>query len=241
MSSFPLSFAARLVVCAFVALAASACQTPWTHTAVRDGLVPISIGAIVPPAVQPAPIAPTIAPPEAPPLPTLQERLAELLVRRAPDMAPSDRLRVAGAIHAAYQTHGVDPLLVMAIIEQESRFETHARGSHNSLGLMQVRPFVARDVAKRNDIPWNGEKTLFDPAANVSIGACYLGEMIEMHGDPALAIAAYNMGPYRVQRMVARGHTPRPAYLISVLKRFQSLSSEFGPLPDDPIQDASAD
>ena len=145
-----------------------------------------------------------------------------MLVKRAPDMTPSDRLRVAGAIHAAYQTHGVDPLLVMAIIEQESRFRIDARGGGNSLGLMQVRPFVGRDVAKRNAIPWHGEKTLFDPAANVQIGACYLGEMLQMHGDPALAIAAYNMGPYRVQRMVARGHTPRPAYLIKVLERFQA-------------------
>jgi soluble lytic murein transglycosylase len=132
-------------------------------------------------------------------------------------------------------------MLVLAIIEQESTFKIDARGRHGSIGLMQIRPFVAADVARRHNIPWQGKKTLLDPAANVQIGACYLGEMLEMHGDPALAIAAYNMGPYRVQKMVARGHVPRPAYLVSVLKRFQALSSEFGPLPDDPIQEASAE
>ena len=233
MSSSPRSLCARVAIAALFALAASACQTPWSTAILRDSAAPERVAAL-PAIVAPAPVAVAV-------VPTLQERIGELLVRRAPDMIPSDRLRVANAIETAHQNHGVDPMLVLAIIEQESTFKIDARGRHGSLGLMQIRPFVAADVARRHNIPWKGTKTLLDPAANVQIGACYLGEMLEMHGDPALAIAAYNMGPYRVQKMVARGHVPRPAYLVSVLKRFQALSSEFGPLPDDPIQEASAE
>jgi hypothetical protein len=224
---------ARVAIAALFALAASACQTPWSTAILRDSTAPERVAAL-PTVVTPTPVAVAV-------VPTLQERIGELLVRRAPDMIPSDRLRVANAIETAHQSHGVDPMLVLAIIEQESTFKIDARGRHGSIGLMQIRPFVAADVARRHNIPWQGKKTLLDPAANVQIGACYLGEMLEMHGDPALAIAAYNMGPYRVQKMVARGHVPRPAYLVSVLKRFQALSSEFGPLPDDPILEASAE
>ncbi|MGH7293096.1 MAG: transglycosylase SLT domain-containing protein, partial [Myxococcota bacterium] len=152
-----------------------------------------------------------------------------------------DRARVAGAIATAHRNHRVDPLHVLAVIQQESRFVSNAHGPGNSIGLMQVRPFVAADVARRHNIPWGGAKTLLDPAANVQIGACYLGEMLEMYHDPALAIAAYNMGPYRVQRLVAQGRSPRPPYLLSVLKHFQAISSEFGTLSAEPIEEALAE
>jgi len=173
--------------------------------------------------------------------PRLAERLAELLVEHAPELTPVDRARVANALESAQLAHQLDPLLVLAIIEQESDFRPTARGTGGSIGLMQVRPFVARDIAKRHGIPWTGPRTLLDPAANVSIGACYLGEMFEMYPNPALAIAAYNLGPYRVQRLVARGHNPRPKYLIDVLARYQVFSSQFGPLEPEAIEDAEAD
>jgi hypothetical protein len=159
--------------------------------------------------------------------------------RARPDLHPVDRARVAAAIESAQEDHQLDPLLVLAIIEQESRFDPRARGSHGSIGLMQIRPFVARDVAQRHGIPWKGPRTLLDPAANVAIGACYLGEMFDMYADPALAISAYNLGPYRVQRMVALGKTPRPKYLISVLERFRVFASEFGPFGAEQIEDGT--
>jgi soluble lytic murein transglycosylase-like protein len=172
--------------------------------------------------------------------PRLSERIAELLVRHAPKLSAVDRARVASAIESAQEAHQLDPLLVLAVIRQESRFDPRARGIRGSMGLMQVRPFVAADVAKRHGIPWAGPRTLLDPAANVAIGACYLGEMFDMYPDPALAIAAYNLGPYRVQKFLARGHEPKPKYMYSVLEHYQTFSSEFGPFDTESIEDADA-
>jgi soluble lytic murein transglycosylase-like protein len=229
---------------ALTALALSACQTAMPTAVVERAVARVEALPNLAPQVtapQAAAIAPTPAAAAPAPLPSLEERLGALLVSHAPDMKPVDRARVAAAIRSVQDTHGVDPLLVLAIIEQESDFDSHARGPGGSLGLMQVRPFVARDVAQRHGIPWSGNRTLFDPAANVAIGSCYLADMLELYPDPALAIAAYNLGPYRVQRMVARGKVPRPPYLISVLARFQTLSSEFGPAEAETIEDALAD
>lgn len=238
----------RAAVGAVFALALSACQTPWPTQVLQDVVEPQAApaGAMDVPASAAESAtgsAPSLdaRPPVLERRPSLEERIAALLVDRAPNMHAVDRARVAGAIEAAHRTHRVDPLLVLAVIQQESRFVVNARGRGNSIGLMQVRPFVAADVARRHNIPWAGEKTLFDPAANVQIGACYLGEMLEMYHDPALAIAAYNMGPYRVQRLVAQGRNPRPPYLLSVLKHFQAISSEFGPLGVEPIEEALAE
>jgi hypothetical protein len=140
----------------------------------------------------------------------LAERLAELLVQHAPDLRPVDRARVAAAIESAQDVHQLDPLLILAIIEQESRFDPRARGSHGSTGLMQIKPFVARDVAQRHGIPWTGPRTLLDPAANVP-SAPLLGGCSTCTGSHARDASTWS----RVQRMVARA-SPRK-YLISVL------------------------
>ena len=203
-----------------LAIALSACQTPFRGSLWRT----------------PAPDDRAEAP--APAGTTRTERIAELLVHHAPDLRPVDRARVAAAVESAREDHNVDPLLLLAIIEQESKFNPRASGPHGSIGLMQIKPFVARDIAKRHCIPWSGLRTLYDPAANVAIGASYLGEMFDMYTDPALAIAAYNQGPYRVQRLVARGQNPRSKYLQAVLARFQVFASEFG--TSDPSTDAEA-
>lgn len=238
-----------LLRAAFAALllALTACQAPFTRAVLHEQTLQPAADAFAPEtaAVEPSGDAAAVdaeleALAEPAPL-TLVERISAFLVKRAPDMTPVDRARVARAIESAQRDHRVDPILVLAVIEQESRFKSDARGPRGSFGLMQVRPFVAADVAKRHGIPWHGTKTLFDPAANVQIGACYLGEMLRMYRDPSLAIAAYNLGPYRVQRLVARGRPPRPAYLTSVLKHFQALSSELGPLPEEPLDAALAE
>ena len=224
---------------ALLVLALAACQTPWTTALLQQ---PEAAAELAPAAVETAtetPSAPAVV--VAPVEHSLKGRLAALLVERAPTMRPVDRARVAGAIETAYRNHRVDPVLVLAVIRQESHFRADARGPGNSIGLMQVRPFVGADVARRHNIPWAGAKTLLDPAANVQIGACYLGEMLEMFHDPALAITAYNMGPTRVRRLVARGHDPKPAYLGSVLKHFQALASELGEIPPEPIAEALAE
>jgi soluble lytic murein transglycosylase-like protein len=232
---------ARAALCAAV-LVLSACQTPWTRAIVEtaepvETLAP-PVAAIEAPVelVSPEP-AVVPAPVEHP----LKHRIAALLVERAPELRPVDRARVAGAIETAHRNHNVDPALVLAVIRQESHFKPRARGVGNSIGLMQVRPFVGADVARRHNVPWAGAKTLLDPAANVQIGACYLGEMLEKFRDPGLAITAYNMGPTRVGRMVARGHVPKPAYLTSVLKHFQTMTSELGQVTPDAIALAAAE
>jgi soluble lytic murein transglycosylase-like protein len=238
---------ALLTICgALCALVLSACQTPMTTAVLREPAEPASAAAVAPAVPVPAEVAVAVtrlapSPLHALPRPKLSERLAELLVDHAPDLSPVDRARVAAAVESAQEAHQLDPLLVLAIIEQESKFDPHARGHGGSMGLMQVKPFVARDIAQRHGIPWKGAKTLLDPAANVAIGACYLGEMFEMYGDPALAIVAYNLGPYRVQRMVANGRNTQTQYLLSVLSHYQALSSQFGPFEPEEDQDANAE
>jgi soluble lytic murein transglycosylase len=94
---------------------------------------------------------------------------------------------------------------------------------------MQVRPFVGRDVAGRIGLPWRGEQTLLDPVANVRIGTAYLAELLDRFGSQELALAAYNIGPTRLARRLARGEVRNPAFVSRVMLEYQGLQQEFAP------------
>ena len=70
---------------------------------------------------------------------------------------------------------------------------------------------------------WSGAFSR-DPVANVRIGVAYLVELHEhFAGRTALTLAAYNVGPARVDQMLARGRQPRTVYSDSVLRRHARL------------------
>jgi len=146
----------------------------------------------------------------------------EVLAARAPRLDALAREGVAQLLARAERRHGIAPLLLLAVIEQESRFDPRARGPRGSLGLMQVRPFVGRAVAERAG--WHfDETTLLDPVENVRIGTRYLAELHMRFGNTALALAAYNAGPTRIRRFQARGLPCRTRYVRRVLARYEGL------------------
>ncbi len=155
------------------------------------------------------------------------ERVEVVLEERARRIGAADRARIAEELTRADLEHGLDALLLLALIDQESRYDPRARGPRGSLGLMQIRPFVGADVARRYGIPWGGPATLVDPVLNVRIGIAYLAEMRQMYGKDELALAAYNMGPYRVKRILANGREPRSRYAALVLDGYQALRQRF--------------
>ena len=207
------------------ALVALACRSP----------VPDSEAAIPAPEHSPrsGPLEASNALPEPPASP---EEIAEdpslvlaraVLAMRAECIPEPERERLAQTLAEMEREGGPSVLLLVALIDRESRFDPLAKGPRGSLGLMQVRPFVGKKVAARIGVPWQGERTLFDPVANVRIGAGYLAELLVRFGSQELALAAYNMGPTRLARRLARGDVRRPAFVHRVLREYEGLQREF--------------
>ena len=93
-------------------------------------------------------------------------------------------------IAAVSQTHGVDPMLVRALIQVESNYQPTAKSPRGAMGLMQLMPSTAREYKVRNP---------FDPKANIEAGIKHLKGLIDRFGVE-MALAAYNAGEGAVKR-----------------------------------------
>jgi soluble lytic murein transglycosylase-like protein len=96
----------------------------------------------------------------------------------------------------------VDPALVYAHTLQESAFRSKAVSSANAIGLMQVRPGTAGDIAKANGKRFD-KSQLFQASTNLEYGQSYLEYLSKSSitgGKLPKIAAAYNAGPGAVQR-----------------------------------------
>jgi peptidoglycan lytic transglycosylase len=89
---------------------------------------------------------------------------------------------------------GLDPLLLAAIVREESSFYPAARSRAGARGLMQVLPQTAHMIAGRWGLAWKEGDLLDEPGPNLRIGAAMLADLLREFPDPRLAIAAYNAG-----------------------------------------------
>ena len=98
-------------------------------------------------------------------------------------------------------TGSIERALALALTKQESSFNAGAVSTSGALGLMQLLPGTARDVAGRAKVPFIQDTLTRDPSYNVQLGSQYLAEMLQRFGGSyELALAAYNAGPGRVER-----------------------------------------
>lgn len=93
-------------------------------------------------------------------------------------------------IESVAQAHGVDPLLVRAVIAVESNYRPRAKSPKGAMGLMQLMPATARAYNVRNP---------YDPKANIAAGVKHLKSLIDKWGVE-LALAAYNAGEGAVRK-----------------------------------------
>jgi peptidoglycan lytic transglycosylase len=100
-----------------------------------------------------------------------------------------------GSLVAGSNRHGADPLLLAAVVRQESRFDPSARSSARALGLSQIVPATGQTIARALGYPSLSENDLLKPSVNLDLGAYYLSQQLKRYdGSIMPALAAYNAG-----------------------------------------------
>jgi soluble lytic murein transglycosylase len=110
---------------------------------------------------------------------------------------------------------GVDPFLLAGLIRQESEFDPQALAPANAYGLTQVRPGTGREYARKAGIPRFTNRLLFQPSANLKIGASILRGMLDNNsGQVEQTLASYNAGPSRLVTWLAWNQYREPAEFV---------------------------
>lgn len=102
-----------------------------------------------------------------------------------------DRTPYGEIIASMSEAHGVDPMLVRALIQVESNYKAKALSNKGAMGLMQLMPATAREYKVRNP---------YDPKANIAAGVKHLKSLIDRLGGVPMALAAYNAGEGAVKK-----------------------------------------
>ncbi len=103
-------------------------------------------------------------------------------------------LAYAMEVEKAAEQNGIDPLLILSVIREESRFGHDARSIAGACGLMQLMPRTADKLCKSMNIPLVAPQKLYDAETNILLGARYLRNLLKTYNSIPEALAAYNAG-----------------------------------------------
>jgi len=138
---------------------------------------------------------------------------------------------VAQTVCRESQVRKVDYRLVLAVMEVESNYRHDVISPDGSKGLMQLKPSTARAIAQEADISYNGSSDLFDPRKNIQIGVYFLSKLLNEFKSMRKALYAYNVGPYRAKKRIARlpinNKEPHSHFTRRVMLAFQNNMSTF--------------
>jgi hypothetical protein len=133
-----------------------------------------------------------ILPDEVPyPEPKVADALSQVSQNAVVDPALLQETPYGEIIASMSEAHGVDPMLVRALIQVESNYRPKAKSNKGAMGLMQLMPATAREYNLRNP---------YDPTANIGAGVKHLKSLIDRMGAVELALAAYNAGEGAVKK-----------------------------------------
>lgn len=135
-----------------------------------------------------------------------EKGLAEIFDDRLKSSKPVDTQKLARHLRELCKKHRLDPAFVVSLIHVESSFRADIVSPAGAVGLMQLMPATASYVAKKYKIPYRGPASLKDPMVNLTLGVRYLKELRDRYqGKGAYYhLAAYNMGPARLDELAAR-------------------------------------
>ncbi|HMK56544.1 MAG TPA: transglycosylase SLT domain-containing protein [Dissulfurispiraceae bacterium] len=117
-------------------------------------------------------------------------------------------------VEEAARANEIDPLLVLSIMREESRFASDARSVAGALGLMQLMPQTASKISRHAKVSMGRPDDLYDARINVLIGTYYLKSLINHFDSVPLAVAAYNAGEEAVKGWMSAGKYSSPDEFI---------------------------
>ncbi|MDW6021191.1 lytic transglycosylase domain-containing protein [Mesorhizobium sp. BAC0120] len=123
-----------------------------------------------------------------------------------------------GVIPSSADISGAGMALAYAIARQESEFNIGAVSGAGARGLLQLLPGTAKEMAKRNGLPFSQDRLTTDAGYNATLGAAFLQDQLgRFDGSYVLTFVGYNAGPRRAQEWILKYGDPRGKDLNAVV------------------------
>ena len=153
-----------------------------------------------------------------------EERAVELITAHLAEKnahIPDEELReVARTMYDAARRYDVDYRLVLAVIDAESNFRHNVVSDAGAVGIMQVKPVVAREFSDEVGIPYRRD-VLQCPHANVRFGVYYLSWLSRHYDNEYAVLYAYNVGFTRARQNMQRNSEPKTGYTRKVMEEYE--------------------
>ncbi|MBM4261198.1 MAG: lytic transglycosylase domain-containing protein [Deltaproteobacteria bacterium] len=145
-----------------------------------------------------------------------------------PDISDTEAWQVSEVILQESAKHAFDPMLVLAVIEVESRFQYKAISPVGARGIMQIMPDTGKflstlDIGRRQGLSAETFRTelLDDPILNIKLGVFYLHDLKRHFRNLNLALIAYNRGPTEIQTRLDNNEQLPDGYANLVMTAYQ--------------------
>ncbi len=118
-------------------------------------------------------------------------------------------------VEKSAQLFNMEKELIYALIRQESAWNPRARSTADAFGLMQIRPFVAKQVAKKHGISYKNMYDLYNPGKNILLGSAFLKKLLGKYDYQfVLTMAVYNAGRTAVLNWLKKTPLTDPLFFI---------------------------
>lgn len=152
-----------------------------------------------------------------------------------PDITDSEAWRVSEVILEESLKRNLDPMLVLAVIEIESRFQYSMISPVGARGIMQIMPdtgkFLTDAVGRElglHSVAYRPE-SLDDPILNIRMGVYYLHDLRKQFRNLNLALIAYNAGPAELQNRLENNQEFPQEYATLVLDAYKRYTNRKAP------------
>jgi soluble lytic murein transglycosylase-like protein len=158
-------------------------------------------------------------------------RIYSIVRSHRPDITEAEAWEISEVILEESSGYGLDPMLVLAVIDVESKFQYEAVSPAGARGIMQILPYVAKSLVQKIGLHQLSHSKSFrpefldDPVLNIKLGVYYLHDLNKSFRNLTHALTAYNMGPTETKNRLENDIEIPEEYSTLVLAAYRQYKS----------------
>jgi soluble lytic murein transglycosylase-like protein len=162
-------------------------------------------------------------------------KINSILKAYRPDISEEESWQLSEVILEESAKRHLDPLLVTALIQVESKFKSAAVSPMGARGIMQIMPDTGKHLAKSLAGEYGFHPAAFipesldDPILNLRLGIYYLHDLKRQFRDIDVALTAYNFGPADTQNRLENNLDLSGEFAAAVLDAYQRYKKTKAP------------